>query len=181
MAGLFSRLLGRQPAPTPAAPAARLPPRPAVPLDLAEGLVERLTTDHRACDEEWGLVEGAAGDPEALAAAFALFDAHIRLHLLMEEEVLFPEIERATGMSGMGPTAIMRSEHTQMRGVLNAMKQALADGDVDELLDQGDTLLMITQQHNAKEEGVLYPMAAQVLPAGRLEENVEKLASMQPA
>ena len=84
----------------------------------------------------------------------------------MEEEILFPAIEEKTGMVNQGPTAVMRMEHEQMRGVLDQMAQAIEAGDFQATLDQGDTLLMPIQQHNIKEEGVLYPMADQVLGEG---------------
>lgn len=116
------------------------------------------TSDHRACDELWAEVEAAVerGDATAARAAFARFDAATRRHLDMEEQVLFPELERVTGMT-MGPTRVMRAEHVQMRALLDQMARA-ADRDVDALVEHGDTLLMLTQQHNMKEEGVLYPM-----------------------
>jgi hemerythrin-like domain-containing protein len=40
--------------------------------------------------------------------------------------------------------------------------RGVADGG-DELVDLGDTLLMLIQQHNQKEENMLYPMAEQAL------------------
>ena len=72
---------------------------------------------------------------------------------------MFPAFEQVSGMTGGGPTFVMRSEHEQMRGVLDQMAAAVAGGDVEEMLDLGDTLLMLVQQHNAKEEGILYPAA----------------------
>ena len=123
------------------------------------------TDDHRACDDLWAAVEVAADrrDRAAALAAFARFDAATRRHLDMEEQVLFPELERATGMT-MGPTQVMRAEHAQMRGLLDQMARA-ADVDLDGLIEHGDTLLMLTQQHNMKEEGILYPMAQAHLAA----------------
>ena len=50
-----------------------------------------------------------------------------------------------------------------MRGVLDRMRSAADGGRIDELLDLGDTLLMVVQQHNMKEEGILYPMCEQSL------------------
>jgi iron-sulfur cluster repair protein YtfE (RIC family) len=47
--------------------------------------------------------------------------------------------------------------------VLDAMARAAATGNVDSVLDHGDTLLMLIQQHNLKEEGMLYPMAERAL------------------
>jgi hemerythrin-like domain-containing protein len=81
----------------------------------------------------------------------------------MEEALLFPAVEAATGMVDAGPTFVMRMEHEQMRGVLDQMAAAVASGDQQELLDQGDTLHILIQQHNVKEEGMLYPMAERAL------------------
>ena len=39
----------------------------------------------------------------------------------------------------------------------------MSTGDTEEALDLGDTLLMVIQQHNVKEEGMLYPMAENML------------------
>ena len=97
-------------------------------------------------------------------AAFAAFDAATRRHFDMEEHVLFPALEEATGMT-MGPTRVMRMEHEQMRGLLSRMATAASSADLDALVEHGDTLLMLTQQHNMKEEGMLYPMAAGQLQA----------------
>ncbi len=122
------------------------------------------TEDHRRCDTLWAAVEAAAdgGDAATLQAAWAPFAAAMERHFKMEEEVLFPTFERATGMRG-GPTMVMRAEHTQMRGLLAQMAEAAAAGEIDDVVDHGDTLLMLTQQHNVKEEGILYPMSEQVL------------------
>ncbi|MDC0358952.1 hemerythrin domain-containing protein, partial [Oligoflexia bacterium] len=82
----------------------------------------------------------------------------MRRHFAMEEEVLFPAFENASGMSQGGPTFVMRMEHDQMRGVLDQMGTLMAAGNFEDVKDQGDTLLMLIQQHNIKEEGMLYPM-----------------------
>lgn len=125
-----------------------------------------MTQDHRACDLLWADVETAAdeGDLAKTRSLFAGFERAMQRHFEFEEATLFPAIENATGMHGMGPTAVMRQEHAQMRRVLVAMSQALAAGDPQGLLDQGDTLLMLIQQHNLKEEHILYPMADARLP-----------------
>jgi iron-sulfur cluster repair protein YtfE (RIC family) len=129
------------------------------------GLVAYFTGSHRGCDDSWAEVEAAAdaGDDEAVQARWQDFDRGFRRHLAMEESLLFPAVEAATGMADSGPTHVMRAEHRQMRGVLDQMAAAMERGDRDELLDQGDTLHILIQQHNVKEEGVLYPLAERVL------------------
>ncbi|MBI2378100.1 MAG: hemerythrin domain-containing protein [Deltaproteobacteria bacterium] len=127
--------------------------------ELESGVVEFFSGDHAACDEAWAAVEAAAGDPKQVEERFGRFAALMDRHLRMEEEVLFPAFEEATGMRGMGPTEVMRHEHRQMRAILSDMSSSIAEGRSDGALDLGDTLLMLIQQHNAKEEGMLYPMS----------------------
>ncbi len=43
------------------------------------------------------------------------------------------------------------------------MRQSLVAEDSNEYLGQGETLLILMQQHNMKEERILYPMADEVL------------------
>ena len=124
------------------------------------------SADHRECDTLWTRVENAvdAKDEAQIRATWTAFDTAMRRHFSMEEEVLFPAVESAMGMpAGGGPTAVMRDEHDQMRGVLDAMNQALESGNVNDVLDHGDTLLILVQQHNVKEETVLYPMCDEAL------------------
>ena len=130
----------------------------------SDGLITFFSADHRECDDAWAALEAAASATDQAKAGTLLpvFSARLLHHLEMEEKILFPAFEAATGMRG-GPTNVMRSEHTQMRAVLTEMERRMSTGDLDGLLDQGDTLLMLIQQHNAKEEGMLYPMAEQAL------------------
>ena len=128
-------------------------------------LVAYFTGSHRGCDDSWAEVEAAAdaGDDEAVRARWQDFERGFRRHLAMEEALLFPAVEAATGMRDAGPTHVMRAEHEQMRAVLDQMAAAMERGDREELLDQGDTLHILIQQHNVKEEGVLYPLAERTL------------------
>ncbi len=158
MAGFFSRFgKKQQPAPPTPAPGG---PGPAESESAAgpTGVFDFFMGDHRACDAVWAEIEkdgGGAKTPEL----FARFDQVLRRHFTMEEEVMFPAFEQVSGMTGGGPTFVMRTEHEQMRGVLDQMAAAIGKGEVEEMLDLGDTLLMLIQQHNAKEEGILYPAA----------------------
>ncbi len=135
--------------------------------DTSQGLKEFFTLDHRRCDEMWAAVEAAAqaGDVEVEKENWRIFQGEMLRHLRMEEEVMFPAFEQASGMTDSGPTFVMRSEHEQMRGLIEQMGAAADGDDYDELVDLGDTLLMLIQQHNQKEEHMLYPMAEQALTA----------------
>jgi hemerythrin-like domain-containing protein len=120
--------------------------------------------DHKACDDRFARAEAAvaAADWAAATSEFAAFRKAMERHFEMEEGVLFDAFEERTGMSG-GPTMVMREEHAQMRDVLASLAEAVAARDADEYLGQAETLNVLMQQHNIKEEQVLYRMMDQHL------------------
>ena len=133
-------------------------------------LTAPLVADHRHCDGLFATAEDAAQrtDWAACRERFDAFRAAMLQHFEIEENVLFPAFEQATGMT-MGPTAMMRSEHAQMRDLLNNMGEVIAAGRRDDYLGMSETLLLYMQQHNLKEENVLYPMADQALAASGID------------
>ena len=125
-----------------------------------------MTDDHRHCDDLFAEAEQAvaAGNVQAAIAAFGHFQVAMLAHFDCEEKTLFPTFEAKTGMS-MGPTQVMRMEHAQMRTLLDDAREALTSGNNDDYLGIAETLLIMIQQHNMKEENVLYPMCDQHLAA----------------
>ena len=133
-------------------------------------LTAPLVADHRHCDRLFATAEDAArrADWAACRKHFAAFTSAMLHHFEVEESVLFPAFEQATGMT-MGPTAMMRSEHAQMRDLLDNMAAVIAAGRRDDYLGLSETLLLYMQQHNLKEENVLYPMSDQALAASGID------------
>jgi hemerythrin-like domain-containing protein len=133
--------------------------------DIETGLTEFFEQDHRDCDARWVDVEELldTADVEAALSAWQKYDKAMHRHLAMEEEVLFPAFDAKSGMAGSGPVAVMKMEHQQMRGLLKQIGEAIEAGNAEEAMDTGDTLLMLIQQHNIKEESTLYPMAESLL------------------
>ncbi len=123
-----------------------------------------LGDDHQRCDELFASTEAAAekGDWAGADEAHQRFIESMQRHFAMEEEVLFPAFEAASG-SNMGPTAVMRHEHEQMRRLFSEMDQALEARQAEEYLGATETLLILMQQHNAKEEQILYPTSDRLL------------------
>ena len=125
---------------------------------------EYMTSKHRECDEFFTEAEAAVAKknwPLALTK-WQSFASELTEHLAQEEEVLFPQFEQATGMTA-GPTQVMRMEHQQMRALVQSLDNALAAHEKDEYLGLSETLMVMMQQHNMKEEMMLYPMMAQHL------------------
>lgn len=125
-----------------------------------------MSNDHRACDKLFALAEESAakGNWEKASDQFAAFRRETEHHLAMEEETLFPAFDEQAGMAG-GPTHVMRSEHQQMRQVIDDMAARLAAKDSDGYLGLSETLMLLMQQHNMKEEQILYRMMDQAFGA----------------
>lgn len=126
---------------------------------------EFLTDDHSRCDELFAAMEdSAAKSIEGAKDAFNAFRDATERHFQMEERVMFLEFEQKTGMT-QGPTAIMRHEHSQMRNLLSEMAKAIEEKNKDKFFGNSETLMILMQQHNMKEEQMLYTMAQQRLSA----------------
>lgn len=129
-------------------------------------LTEPLRNHHRHCDELFADAEDAANcqDWARCAEMFERFRSELESHFSVEETSLFPAFETATGMTS-GPTQVMRHEHEQMRGLVGQMAEALGARDSAQFGGASETLLILMQQHNFKEENILYTMCDQRLAA----------------
>jgi hemerythrin-like domain-containing protein len=118
-----------------------------------------MTRHHRECDERFAAAEGAAagGDWARAATELASFRTAMEHHFSIEEETLFPAFERHTGMTA-GPTEVMRMEHAEMRDLFERLAAAAEARDADDFLGLAETLNLLMQQHNMKEEQVLYAL-----------------------
>lgn len=123
-----------------------------------------LEDQHRRIDEGVkGIIDGS-GPTVALARSLAL----LRLHLYVEEEILFPPLE-ASGLAM--PVLVMKREHGQMWPLIQDLSAACDAGDgADALRDRCDTLFRLLRIHNPKEEQIVYTAADRLAakPDGRL-------------
>lgn len=122
-------------------------------------ITDLLAGHHKHCDETFVATEDAVAENDWVAATRALtrLTSELDTHFTAEEQTLFPAFEQASGMRS-GPTAVMREEHRQMRELLQILQQALDSQDGETFSGAAGTLLILMQQHNMKEENILYPM-----------------------
>lgn len=125
-----------------------------------------LTADHRRGDRLFDAALRAAGqaDWSACHEQFSAFVQALRHHMGIEEEVLFPAFEQATGIHGSGPTWVMRQEHRQMLAALEQIAAAIAARDAENFDALTQSFAARMAAHSAKEERVLYPMCDEMLP-----------------
>jgi len=127
---------------------------------------EFMTQDHRDCDDTFAAMEQKANSEGLPAAkeAYAQMAQEMEHHFQMEERVLFPQFEEKTGMT-QGPTQMMRMEHTQMRSLIKEIAEALEEENKDRFFGLTETMMIMLQQHNMKEEQMLYTMIQQHMSA----------------
>ena len=109
-----------------------------------------LEVQHRQIDRGIEDMLDGSGTLEQLGRSLDL----LRLHIYLEEVVLFPPLEQA-GLTM--PVFVMQREHGQMWPLLRSLRGA------DAAVAEGcGTLLQLLQIHNPKEEQILYTAADRI-------------------
>ena len=137
-----------------------------------------MSSGHKTCDEAFAIAEEAAlgGNWHQASDAFNAFHNDMAQHFRMEEEIFFPALISSGGPSG--PVSIMLMEHAQMTEVIEQMADSVAGPDAEEYGGLSETLLIVMQQHNLKEEQILYPIADRIL-AWQMDELFTRLKAVE--
>ena len=130
-------------------------------------IVDFMSANHHVCDDAFANAEQAAlaGNWDEAEILFNFFRTDMARHFRMEEEELFPTLIAAHGPAG--PVQMMRMEHAQMNTLLEQMAGSVAHRNAQKYGGLAETLLIVMQQHNLKEEQMLYPMADHYLTPQR--------------
>lgn len=136
--------------------------------------------EHRACDTLFAKAEEAVSlkEWEVGIIEFEIFAHETLTHFKKEEEELFPVFEKETGNT-QGPTMVMRYEHDQVRSLIGKMAETLENQDQDAYLSLAESMMILLQQHNMKEEQMLYSMCDNMLPAVIKEETLEAMKKIE--
>jgi len=124
-----------------------------------------MTQDHRACDETFANMEQIVASENWSEAqkAFEKFSKEINHHFDLEEKVMFPAFEARSANAHCNPTPVMIMEHTQMRNVITQMQQDIQNKDKNHFFGLSETFMMTLQQHNMKEEQIMYSLVDEAL------------------
>jgi len=126
-------------------------------------IADVMTNDHKRCDEIFAQAEEAVAnavsdeDWEKAGALYKEFEDEVEHHFIMEETVLFPAYTVKTNLSSV--TDALMQDHMQLRIIIFEAGESIKVKDQEQFLGQSETLLMMLQQHNKKEERKLYTMA----------------------
>ncbi len=150
-----------------------------------ETIKEYLVKEHKLCDEELALLEKNIHSNHILEAkeAFGKFYKNTDKHFRIEEELLFLEFENIT-QNTMGPTNVMRMEHQNIRLQLEEIKSILEKDtldkrDLEAIKNIIENLFINLQQHNLKEEQILYNMFENVFNNDLKKELLLKIKNFQ--
>ncbi len=140
-------------------------------------ITDALADDHRRLEDlreraEDALRTGGRGEATSL---FAEFDRGLRHHIRVEEELLFPALERESGLRReFGPIGVMIAEHRAIEGLLERLVREFSGEAAADGAPMGQLSAML-EAHDAKEEMVLYPMADRTIGAAERESIVAKI------
>ncbi len=142
-------------------------------------VMEYLSGDHRRLD---GIMEAcrsqaARSDMAGAGLRFSEFREGLLRHIRIEEELLFPAFEGATGLDQGGPTEVMRHEHAEIQRLLDLMKDLFASTEPDpaEFESLRSALVALLHEHNVKEERILYPMTDRMMPPAQRRDLVRRM------
>ncbi len=139
-----------------------------------------MRNEHRECDELFSTAEKSVidGNFEEAEKEFLLFANETLEHFKREEDSLFPTFEEISG-SKEGPTMVMRHEHEQVRGLIGKMAGAIESKDSDAYLSMAESMMILLQQHNMKEEQMLYAMCDRMIPQDKKEKTLEEMKAIE--
>jgi uncharacterized protein (DUF2249 family)/hemerythrin-like domain-containing protein len=148
------------------------------PASASRTVSDYLGFDHRRLDGILPDVTQRVANADFAVARerFAEFTCGLDRHIEAEEQILFPDFERRTGMKS-GPTVVMRAEHIEIRKWMAAAAAALDAQDPAGFRDALGQLRDVLEGHNLKEEQILYPMADEA--AGDLRAQDDLVRQMQ--
>ena len=118
-----------------------------------------LEHDHHAIDGEFERFMEGLERGEWLREAFERGAEGLRHHIFVEEEVFFPFL-RVGGL--VAPVFVMLREHAEIWRALETVEDAMGQ-DRERAREGMATLASALEQHNLKEEQVLYPRAVTLL------------------
>jgi hemerythrin-like domain-containing protein len=116
-----------------------------------------LTECHDAVENE---------DWEGVNLIFSQLVMHLKRHIALEEEVLYPAYESAPH-APQGPTTALREEHSTIIRLLQDMAPVIRTRDSEHLLECLAHLENQMIKHHEKEEDIFLPMASLILNSRR--------------
>ena len=116
-----------------------------------------MTQDHQRLDQALKDFAGiSTNDPTLKMELFHRVRAVLERHMAWEEEILFPCIERRSGMHMPGPSALVQFQHQRIKALLEKLSVQIVNKE-KEVDESQEALIALLTLHAEEEEKVLYP------------------------
>jgi iron-sulfur cluster repair protein YtfE (RIC family) len=113
-----------------------------------------------------GLDAAEVEDWRTVDRVFKALVNHLKRHMALEEEVLYPAYEAAID-APQGPTKALREEHDQIVRLIKDMARVIKNRDSEHTLECLSHLENKMIIHHEKEEDIFLPMASHILKSRR--------------
>ncbi len=135
--------------------------------------MDYLQDDHRRLDRLMTTCRELMeqGDAAEAGRRFEEFRRGLIRHIKIEEGILFPAFEKATGSARRdGPTGVMRVEHEEILRLLGLIREVFEaeDPPAGEFESLRSQLVTRLAEHNLKEERIIYPGVDREVPPDTL-------------
>jgi hemerythrin-like domain-containing protein len=132
--------------------------------DPPEDVTTWFARDHELLDGlRLALVRvGCAGRYGEARELFDVYEARLRRHLRLEEDVVFPVFEARSGLLD-GPTSALRADHRDIRRAVEMMGAALRGADEAAFRQAAAFLGEAAASHTSREDHILFPTTDQLL------------------
>lgn len=124
--------------------------------------VELLGRQHQEVLARLSAVERAGCGVGELADFADFLQREVMQHFALEERALFPVLERHIGRTH-GPLGVMDREHAAFRELLQDLAGSLRSATAAQSQQHAHAIINLLRDHIAKEDEVLFPMAASLL------------------
>lgn len=140
---------------------------------MVPSAMDYLRDDHRRLERLMAVCGDSMhrGEVHEAARRFEEYRRGLMRHIKIEEGIVFPAYEEATGLPRLGgPTGVMHQEHEEILRLLGLLHEIFesAQPSVDEFDSLRSNLIHRLTDHNGKEERVLYPGVDREVAAHRL-------------
>lgn len=139
------------------------------------GVASALEREHREIDAGLAEFQDGLETGESKEAALRAASSALRRHIFIEEELLFPPL-RSAGL--YGPVTVMLMEHAEIWRTLDELDALVDSGGDRRAMEQAlATLSRLLNEHNEKEEHILYPQADLATAADVRQNVLDQVAS----
>ena len=119
-----------------------------------------MNSDHAYIDGLWGEFLGERSDAERAAQLFKIFKEHIERHIKLEDEYLFPALEKHLGFQGeLGPTALAVEQHKNIIKLVGLVDEAGKTKALEKIIFAGNNLRSALAAHRETENEIHYPVS----------------------